>query len=543
MSEFPLGYDKIAPATWAYLSSLLMIGLYFKFNRFWSVRNLDLVLLILLAPGLLMIRHANELESSVKGQIRYEMASVDGGETISEKGTDDLSAPDSKDDSSSAQPAKGGETPPSEQDGEEASSESAAADDDVADDSEDESEAVAFSAQEEAWRSQLEHAERLERAGFVFLFGVGLLLLMRMLADSVMVRRPLLEPNLTSPGLTFIGASLLIFLMSNVITSTTLEEDLLGPQAARELVRGNAEAMTSDQYKMQGPGYPLIHLLPVIPTAVRNSGEEIQPDELRRADVIIAKTMAVISQLLIVAGLIIIGTRHFNNYAMGIGAATLYLMLPYTAMLMGRVTHVLPAALVVWAVVSYRRPLIAGSFLGLAMGLFYYPLFLLPLWVSFYWRRGKIRFAIGFLFMVAILGGVLAIGATGIQDYFARLAAMFGVWSPQTDGLRGIWALGWPSVYRLPILAGFIALSITFAVWPAQKNFGTLLNCSCAIMVAVQFWHGFGGGVYMAWYLPLLLLTIFRPNLEDRVALAVLDESWFKSPRLAKSSKSRSIAA
>jgi hypothetical protein len=35
----------------------------------------------------------------------------------------------------------------------------------------------------------------------------------------------------------------------------------------------------------------------------------------------------------------------------------------------------------------------------------------------------------------------------------------------------------------------------------------------------------------MAWYLPLLLLTIFRPNLEDRVALSVLGEGWFPRRR------------
>ena len=31
----------------------------------------------------------------------------------------------------------------------------------------------------------------------------------------------------------------------------------------------------------------------------------------------------------------------------------------------------------------------------------------------------------------------------------------------------------------------------------------------------------------MAWYLPLTLLTIFRPNLEDRVALTVLGQGFF----------------
>ena len=43
------------------------------------------------------------------------------------------------------------------------------------------------------------------------------------------------------------------------------------------------------------------------------------------------------------------------------------------------------------------------------------------------------------------------------------------------------------------------------------------------MMVGAQFWHAYGGGLYIAWFLPLLLLTIFRPNLEDRVALKVVD--------------------
>src|SRR5256885_17143636 len=60
MSEILFQYEKINPATWVYLSSLLMIGLFFQFNRFWSVRNLDLVLLILLAPGLLMVNQARQ---------------------------------------------------------------------------------------------------------------------------------------------------------------------------------------------------------------------------------------------------------------------------------------------------------------------------------------------------------------------------------------------------------------------------------------------------------------------------------------------------
>ena len=43
-------------------------------------------------------------------------------------------------------------------------------------------------------------------------------------------------------------------------------------------------------------------------------------------------------------------------------------------------------------------------------------------------------------------------------------------------------------------------------------------------MLSTQFWAAFGGGVSLAWYLPVLLLTIFRPNLEDRIALSVLSD-------------------
>ena len=102
-------------------------------------------------------------------------------------------------------------------------------------------------------------------------------------------------------------------------------------------------------------------------------------------------------------------------------------------------------------------------------------------------------------------------------------------WLPQTDNLLGVWGLSWDSTWRFPVFATFLVISGAFCIWPAQKNLGTLLSCSAAVMVATQFWHGYGGGLYMAWFLPLALLTVFRPNLEDRVALSVLGEGWFRS--------------
>ncbi len=48
------GYE-VNKETWFYLSTLLIIAVFFRFNRFWSLRNLDLVLLLLPAPGLLLV--------------------------------------------------------------------------------------------------------------------------------------------------------------------------------------------------------------------------------------------------------------------------------------------------------------------------------------------------------------------------------------------------------------------------------------------------------------------------------------------------------
>ncbi|MEK6249403.1 MAG: hypothetical protein N2C12_14570, partial [Planctomycetales bacterium] len=104
--------------------------------------------------------------------------------------------------------------------------------------------------------------------------------------------------------------------------------------------------------------------------------------------------------------------------------------------------------------------------------------------------------------------------------------------------LEGFWKF-MPAEYRLPVIATFVALGGSFAIWPAQKNLGTLMSCTAAMMLGSQFWNAHGGGLCMAWYLPLLLLTIFRPNLEDRVALSVLSEGWIPRRRSQRYQGSR----
>lgn len=481
MHNFPFGYVPIEPSTWAYLSSLLMLALFFKFNRFWSFRNLDLILLILLAPGLLMVHYGSTL----------------GGD-------DEVSSAAVK-----ADPSNG--TPPAQPESVETGGSNGipgevpvANDEDAGSESPTETGGSPYRA--------------LERSGYIWLFVIGFVWIVRLLYDPTIARKPVLEPNLSIGGLVFLMCSLLVFLFANIVASQPA--DLSGPQGAANLF-SRTETDASEQLAEVGPGYPLLNIIPALPLFVESDKLEERDFNLM---VEIAKIMAILTQIAIIAGLIYVGKVHFGSFQMGAGMATIFLILPYTAQYSGDSMHLLPGALLIWAIACYQKPIVAGILVGLAAGVCYYPLFLLPLWISFYWLRGRRRFTLAALGAIVVVVSTLAFTSADLAGFLAQVKSIFGFIIPRHDGLGGIWALGWNSWFRLPFLAAFVVLCVSYIFWPAQKDLGALISCSAAAMVAVQFWHGAGGGLYMAWYLPLVLLTSFRPNLDDKVAIDMLED-------------------
>lgn len=416
---------EMNPTTWVYVSSLMIIGIYFKFHRFWSVRNLDLVGLIAFAPALLLLSH-----------------------------------------------------------------------------------------EQPQW-------------GYVWLFSVSACFLVRLLLDPVMVRRPLLEPNLSASGLTFTGAALLVFLMTNVIIGKVPDEHLRGSRTTSP----PAAAATSEIQRTANHQAGFRPFFVFAGRADHTADLERTSSALPRqlwTEIAIMCTAAILGHLAIVIGIVLVGYRHFDNTYTGVAAASLYLLLPYTAQLTREVDHVIPGAILVWAIESYRRPLFAGILVGLAAGLIFYPLFLLPLWASFYWRRGLVRFLVGMLGTLALMVLLLAVSAENVAAFTEQVKQMFGWTVFLGDYANGFWESR--QAFRFPILAVFLVLSGSLALLPAHKNLGTLLSLSSAVILASQFWNPNQGGLYMAWYLPLLMLTIFRPNLEDRVALTAVVEARVPSP-------------
>lgn len=411
---------SVGDATWFYLSLLLIVAVFFRFNRFWSLRNFDLFLLLSISPGLLMVREA-------------------------------------------------------------------------------------------------EH----ESFGYAWLFAGTGFFLIRLFCDPVFKRRPRLEQNLNVPGLTFLGVAAFAFLMTKVVTEPPPESTVETVRRADQLLNLQDVSFTvtrsrdlSDQEAQAGPATPLL-AAPVVPTS-RLVASTTQPRVSTVADVeqLSARLVAVLAHFTVILGLIMLGRLHLGDTQLGLAMAALYLLLPCTAYDVGRVNQVLPSALIVWAFVAYRMPMVAGALLGLACGSLLFPVFLLPLWVAFYWGRGAVRFGIALLVVGAILLTSLILTSADTHSLTRRIIGSID-WTVlhfQGERAGGFWSTH-DSAYRIPIVAAFVVMLGILTALPRRKNLEHLMAHSTAIIVATQLWYPRQGGAYVLWYLPLLLMVVFRPRL------------------------------
>ncbi len=89
-------------------------------------------------------------------------------------------------------------------------------------------------------------------------------------------------------------------------------------------------------------------------------------------------------------------------------------------------------------------------------------------------------------------------------------------WIEPRPGSVSFWT-GVHWAYCLPVIIAYVAFVVATAFWPHPKNLAHLLALTAAVFLGIQFWYPDQGGVYVLWYLPLLLLLVFRPNLADRL--------------------------
>ncbi len=394
----------LSPEVWLFLSMLSCFVLFFKFGRFWSVRNVDLVLLFAPAPGLMWL--------------------------------------------------------------------------------------VGQGATQPWW-------------AFVWLFLGSFLWFVRCLIDLGLLRRPLLEPNLNAGGLACLTVGMLGLLLVEAVNLPKVSERARNP---------------ADPHARRAEP------IPPAPPAEASSSEKTVHQVLSQAPPpgALKRFLAVLAHLGLVAGLIAVGWRHFERPIAGLAVAGCYLILPYTRIAVADSGQVVPAALIVSALVAYQRPVIAGALIGLAAAWMPAALGLIPLWAGFYKGRGIGRFLISGLAVVGLCGALalsIAPLATWARALGARSLAEAGL-LPGIEGPNaGSFWTGVDPVYRLPVLIAYLALVITATVWPSEKDLGQLIALSAALLIASQFWYLEEGGALVLLYLPLLLLMIFRPNLSSKRAI------------------------
>lgn len=317
----------------------------------------------------------------------------------------------------------------------------------------------------------------------------------RTLFDLTLVRRPVVSQNLTTAGLACLGLALFVGQGSVAVRRVANQ-----PEAGSIGRRPRPIEQVQDQATA------------VVQQAQAETGRWGSPDDVRFW---VERTLSMICHAAVLIGLLMIGLRHFQDRAAGVGMSTLYLLVPYTAYHIGQLHHVWPTAFLVWAIFCYRRPIIAGWLLGLAAGSALFPVLLLPLWEGFYSRRGAGRFALSFLTAAAVSVGITALVLwwDGEGSFGLSAALSLPEWQPwKVPSTESVWT-GAHWAYRMPIFVLYVAFLCGITIWPSPKNLSHLIALSAAVLIGVQFWYGDRGGLYVLWYMPLLLMMVFRPNL------------------------------
>jgi len=336
------------------------------------------------------------------------------------------------------------------------------------------------------------------RWGYVGLLAAAGYFFARCLVDLTLERRPALAPNLSLGGMIFLAVALYAGLVAVACRPAAPRPETLAPSPLDDVVKGPVEKI------------------------VRSQTDRAVDDA--RIGLGVERGLALLCHLAIVIALAVVGTRHFNDAPGGVAAALFYLLLPYTFILLpsggtgfSRWDHAWPMALLVWAVVFYRRPIVAGSLVGLAVGSALFPVFLIPLWFSFYYARGAWRFLLALVGTAGLCFGVVAlvVWLTGALPSGLDASWMLAHWQPWQAPPAGT-PSAWDGVhwaYRLPVFILFVTVVVVTLFWPAPKNLAHLLALSAAVLIGIQFWYSDRGGVYVLWFLPFLLLLVYRPNL------------------------------
>ena len=231
--------------------------------------------------------------------------------------------------------------------------------------------------------------------------------------------------------------------------------------------------------------------------------------------------------------------RRMAGVDAALGAVSLYASMPYLAGLGAThgtiagvqfISHIAPSAMMLAALAAVEWPFVSGALFAIAAGVLFYPVFIFPAWFAWrFWRQQRPwRFAAGTAVAgAAILALVVAftpadsvagsVGkfvhaivehqeGTGLHQYGG---SDFGFWGTHR-GLASFWhaPLVGESPFTSPIFVVFMGLCLGACFAVRRGGLATLAAATAALAAGVQLWKTHGGGTYIEWYLPFLILAL-----------------------------------
>ena len=191
------------------------------------------------------------------------------------------------------------------------------------------------------------------------------------------------------------------------------------------------------------------------------------------------------------------------------------------------VSHIAPASMVLLAFAALPSPAMSGALLVAAAGTGFYPAFMGPAWLGYYWRdpRARYRFIgacvvasvalLVFVFALSLPAGGLSTMGTFLRDSFGHHtdpagygSSPFGFWG-QKGGIR--------QAVMTPLLSSplasaawvaFLALIVGSGLLARGRSPAALALVSAAIAMAATLVKPHSTGTYMAWYYGLVLIGV-----------------------------------
>jgi hypothetical protein len=242
-----------------------------------------------------------------------------------------------------------------------------------------------------------------------------------------------------------------------------------------------------------------------------------------------ARVVALLADLVLIGGMLVLG-RKLRDWHLGLLLAFGIACIPYAVTSLGWVSQLVPAALLIWALVMAVdradrgwKAAVSGALLAAGAVTYFYPAFAFPLWAG--WFRGRRRWAfivtfalVGLLCLGTVLMGRWGEAGAAVQDFWYNTVVHqeggTGTYGASEFGFWGVW----PALRFLkrPLLLGYLLFcaGLCWWCWRVEKvhvddrGFTLLLGLTGAVVVGTQLWKTHGGGTYHLWWIPFVAIWV-----------------------------------